>query len=440
MSDIDNFVASDRNDDGTVSLVGIKRGGKIVALLDEDGKNHGSLVLAEKNLLTGGSVFSAGGKDVTDVVGSVVKNTAVGIGNSIVRCQGTAKNTASFLEYCEASSAGAMRLIANFGVNGARTAGLLSDQVPLALATSAKFVLIMEAANDAMNSVSISAHRANMQAICSAIFGAGKVPVIIASPPTNGFNIHRYNASDKQLAEAAGIAFVNPWASCTKNGAWTDTSFSIDGVHPTPKASRLAGVELWRLLQTLFIGSADLAWTNDDPDGMLSNCLNLTNVSGVPTGWTGAAGVTHSCAEAGTGEVVGNWWKQTATNITGWQVSSRAGVALPANWQAGDVVRMSARLRTVGFEANGSAGNMSYASQGKIGAYIAMSWAGGSLGEMLLREVDGDVNGVFSAYGTIPVGATGGNFTSVIIQTASASGEFSIAQLQVHNLSLAARI
>ena len=401
-------------------------------------QSSGGAVYFTKSV-TGGISLLAGTSDVVNVIGSMVGNSCVGIGDSIMRCQGVAKDMCSFLEYAAALSAGAMNVIANFGTNGAKSADVLATQVPLAIASTAKYVLIMEVANDALNSVTLATHRANMTEIVRQILVAGKVPIIVGAPPTSTYNNWRYNAADHQIAQNAGVAFVNPWYSCVKNGVWIDTTYSIDGTHPTPKASRMAGADLWSMLQTIFIGSADLTWTDNDPDGMFAGGLNLTNVAGVPTGWTGAAGVTHSCSEAGTGDVVGNWWKQTATDITAWKVSGYSGVAIPANWVAGDLIRMSARLRTVGFEANGSAENMSYAGQGKIGAYVSLAWQGGTAGEITLREIDGDINGIFSAYGVLPPGNTLGNLSTVITQTAAASGEFSVAQFQVHNLSLLAR-
>lgn len=386
--------------------------------------------------VSNGSVIGSGGSPVS---GASELNTVVGIGNSIMRAQGVGNNTASFLEYCAAASNGAMKVIGNFGVNGAKSADVLAVQLPLALATTARRVIYMEATNDALNSVPVATHRANVLAIGQAVVAAGKEFWIVGSPPKNGFNVFQYNQADQRLAYENKWLYVNPWAPIALDGNYRDSTVSYDNTHPTPKGSRTGGTELWRLVGNKFNGSPDLAWTSADPNGAISNCLNLTNVSGVPTGWTGAAGVTHSCAEAGTGDVVGNWWKQTATAIAAWQTSTRA-VSLPANWLAGDTVRMSARLRSVGFEANGSKLDASYPTQGNMGCYINASYTGGSFGGFLLREIDGDVNGVFSVDSVIPaVGVTGFNLQVVITQFGTVSGEFSIAQLQIHNLSLAAR-
>lgn len=365
-------------------------------------------------------------------------NTAVVLGDSIARCQGVANNTMSFMEYAALASNGALRLLANYGVNGAKTSDVLAVQVPLAVASTARFVFVMEAANDALNSVSVTTHRTNMQAILAAIITAGKTPIVVGAPPVNSFNAWQYNAADQQLAVSMGVRYVQPWAVVASNAAWRDATYSLDGVHPYPKSSRLAGSALWAAVQPLFIGTGDLAWS--DQNGWLTNCLNLTNTAGVPTGWTGASPITHTCTEAVTGEGAGNWWNQTAIALTAWQVSTRAGVALPTGWLGGDTVRMSARIRAVGFEANGGKGDTTYPTQGNMGAYLNLAWTGGVAGSMLLRECDGDVNGVASVDGVIPAGTTGGNFQNVVVQFGAVNGEWSVAQWQVHNLSLAARL
>ena len=367
-------------------------------------------------------------------------NMVLGMGDSIMRCQGIANNTASFLEYWAAASNGTMKIVGNLGTNGAKTADLISSQLATAVASSAQYVVVMEAANDALNSVSVTTHRANMVTILQALLAARKVPILVGAPPLSGYNIWQYNAADQQTCIALGVKYINPWSGCALNGSWRDSTYSLDNVHPYPKASRIAGAAAWVATQGMFVGTPDIAWTSALENSMLTNCLNLTNVAGVPTGWTGAAGLTHSCAEAGTGEVIGNWWKMTATAITGWQVNTRTGVALPSGWAAGDTARMSARLRSVGFEANSGAANATYPTQGAMGCYISLAWTGGTAGSMILREIDADVNGVFSIDGIIPAGTTGANFSVVVTQQATVSGEFSVAQLQVHNPTLAARL
>lgn len=367
-------------------------------------------------------------------------NTVICVGDSIMRAQGTAYDMCSFVEYAAAASQGAMKLIGNKGVIADTTAKiLLRLQTDIAPST-ARWVMIMEATNDALQSVPTATHRTNMIAIITAIFAMGKIPIIVAAPPCNGYNTTQYSLSDQQLAVACNIPYLNPWLSVAANGNYIDTTWSLDGVHPTTKAARVVGTILWNMVASLFNGSPDLTWTNNDPNGMLSNGLFLTNTANVPTGWTTAAGVTNAIV-AGTGDVVGNWWQQTLTAQTAWQVSSYSGIAAPANWLVGDTVRMSCRIKTTGFEANGGSGNAGYASQGNLGVKLTMTW-GGTSATIGIREICGDVNGVFTVDGIIPVGFTGTSSLSLVMKpeaSFSASGVASIAQLNIFNLSLLSR-
>ena len=367
-------------------------------------------------------------------------NTVIGIGDSIMRAQGINNSVCSFLEYAAIASNGAMKVVDNKGINGNKTSDILA-RITDVTSSYARWVVIMEAANDALQGVSVSAHRTNMIGIITAILAAGQTPIIVGAPPVNNYNTWQYNACDQELARQYGLLYINLWAACVADGKWFDTTFSMDGVHPYPKAGNKGGSTMWAQLSKYFTGSPDLTWTNTDPDGILSNALFLTTggANGAPAGWTGAANVTHAL-EAGTGDVVGNWWKQTATGITGWAVSSRTGIALPSGWQGGDAVRLSCRVRTVGVEANGGAGNGAYPMSGKMGVYISFNW-GGVTDKLIIRGVEADVNGVISIDGIIPAATTGTSSIQVVVyQTATVSGEVSIAQLQMHNLSRAGRM
>jgi lysophospholipase L1-like esterase len=364
-------------------------------------------------------------------------NTVFGIGNSIMRTQSPSRNGASFLEFCAIASNGAMRLLGQAGVNGDTTAMILGRIDADALTSPAARIIVSELTNDAIQNVAVAASRANVAAIIDKIQGAGKVCEWVAAPPKTSRNIRQYNAMAKAVCLLKGVRFYDPWDSSTADGVYIDSAHSIDGTHPTPMCGRKAGVRLWSMMSASYFGSPDLCSINADVDGMLTtNALFLTNTAGVPTGWAGAAGVTHSI-EAVAAPGIGNWWKQTVSGIASARISSRSAIALPAGWVAGDVIRMSCRVRTVGFEANGSSNNVTYAGQGKLSAYIQMNWGGG--GSLLLREIGGDIEGVYSVDGVLPATITNSSQLIVgIVATATASGEFSVAQLQLHNLSLAA--
>ena len=391
--------------------------------------------------LSTGQLITSGDGIHSYVAEFTTRNTVVGTGDSIMRCQGSSYNGMSFMEYAAVFSNGAIKVEQNYGVNGNKTSDILARLSTDALTSSAQYVMVMEVTNDAINSISVATHRSNMTAIINEIITAGKTPIIVGGPPQNSWDTWKYNFSDQVLCDSLGVKYINPWSACTANGQWIDTTWSIDGTHPTPKALRTAGQALWGMLQNMFIGSADLTWTNNDPDGMLSNGCFLANVANVPTGWTGAAGVTHAIV-AGTGAEVGNWWQQTITNQTAWQISTYSGISFPSGWLVGDNVRLSCRVKTTGFEANGSSGNGSYPTEGKLGAQLTFTWGGTSV-QLMMRAINADVNGVYSVDGVIPAGAGAtSTFQLAITPIASAavSGVFSIAQLQIHNLSLAGRM
>jgi len=367
--------------------------------------------------------------------GILYGRTAVALGNSIIRAQGASADTMGPLEFAQIASGGALQLIGNYGVNGAKSADILANQVPLALATTATDVFLMENSNDAASGtgVSVSVARDNWRAIIAALREGGKRPIVIGGGPRNTRPVWSYNLMLQRLCAELGVVYVYPWARCVAAGeVWSAT---LDGTHPHAGLCRIGGQDLWAAVAPLFTGTED--FPNGDTGGFLTNCLNVTNSSGVPTGWTGAAGLTHSCAEAVSGRA-GNWWKLTASGISTTQVSSRTGVALPAGSQAGDLVRLIVRMRATGFEAAGNAGNVSFAQQGNLGSRIVLSFTGGTGGSITLRECCADIEGVATAYGTISEGATACNFTISLVPRTTVSGELSV-QVQAQNLSLAAR-
>lgn len=363
--------------------------------------------------------------------------SAVALGNSIVRAQGISADTMSLIEFAQIASGGALQVVANVGVNGAKSADILSVQVPLAIASGATDAIVMENSNDTASGtgVTVSQARANWRAIIETLQAAGIRPIVIGGGPRAGRPVWTYNMMLQRLCAELSVIYVNPWYRCVAAGEVWATGKTLDGTHPYAELSRIAGQDLWAAIAQHFTGTEDFPW--GDTSGFLSNCLNTTNVSGVPTGWTGAAGLTHSCSEAVSGRA-GNWWKLTASGISTTQVSSRTGVSLPAGSQAGDTVQLICRVRTTGFEAAGNAGNATYSMQGNIGARIQLTFTGGSAGSITLREICADTEGVATVYGTIPAGATGCNVTISVVPRTTVSGELSV-QVQAQNLSLAAR-
>lgn len=368
------------------------------------------------------------------------EGTACVIGDSIEHCQSASGvPLMSWFEYMCAATGGSLRPVGNFGITGNNTNQMLARFDADVGSVPAKFVFIKECANDIGQGITITQNRANKRAMIEKTFLMGRTPILVAGAPFNGQNVQAYNLSDLMLAREYAIPYLNPWLGLTLDGSWR-AGKSLDGLHPTSQACREAGEAAAAQLGKFF-GVTELAWQNAAVNGMLSNALFLTHSGGVPDQWAIPAGIT-SAIEVGVSPVAGNWWRLDTDGIEpGWKIHYRLGVSLPSGWLAGDDVIFSGRLKTVGIDAGGSAGDFTYSSMPKVGLYVQLSWTGVADKFLLLgRQVGSDVDGVFSAEGKIPAGATGANFFLAITQSAPVAATYRVAQAQVHNLSLAARL
>lgn len=363
--------------------------------------------------------------------------TACVIGDSIEACPTVSGvPVMSWFEYMCAATGGSLRPVGNFGVVGNTTAQMLARFDDDVGSTSAKYVFIKECANDIGQGVTVAQNRANKRAMIEKTFAMRRIPILVAGSPFNGQNVQAYNLSDMMLAREFEIPYINPWLGLTVNGEWRSGE-SLDGLHPKAKACRLAGEAAAEQLGRFF-GVTELAWQNDAVNGMLSNALFLNHSGGVPDQWAIPSGIASSI-EAGS---CGNRWVLQTDGIEpGWKVAYRNGVPFPSGWQAGDRLMFSGRINTVGIDAAGSAGDFTYTSMPKVGFFVQASWTGVTDKSLLLgRQVGSDVDGVFSAEGVLPPGATGANFFVFITQSAPVAATYKIEQVQVHNLSLAARM
>jgi len=392
-------------------------------------------------------ISSADGQSWSSVSGDGGgRGTVVAIGDSIMHCstfQG--RKSCSFIEYAAIASNGALRIVGNTGVSGNTSAQLLARLNTDALAyASAEWVFVMIGTNDLINSVSLGAYRANLEAIASAILAAGKKPLFIGLAPHGTLNEQAYSAVMQDVAYRIGARYCDPWAPVRAGGGWV-SGYSGDNVHPRAIAHRLAGQRLWQQVSPLFHGSHDL-WAHDtDTSGYVvrqSNGLFLANTSGIPNGmtaWGSNPAALVNTTEAGTGEVQGNWWVQTYTAVNQICFFTSSNITLPSDWRAGDRVRLQCRIAASGLDANGITGDSTYSQSARLQHYIAWNWAGGA--KTILRSVGSDIEGIQSLDDVIPAnGPATGNWEIGVEyrnQTGSgtADGVVKIAQLNMHNLT-----
>ena len=371
--------------------------------------NAADMVTAQTDAVTGGISLSSGGVQINAAQISGNASGVISFGNSIIYASGSY----SMLEHVCGLSGGALHPIRNAGIPGDTTrprpatgaAGMTARFDADVGAYKPAIVLALEAFNNNSVGITVSQACADMLLMANKTKSFGGRFIIVGSPNFNDTPaaIGAYNLAYQALADKYGFEFVDPWQDSinTTTGQYLDATYSADGIHPTPKAIRLAAARVWSYLSgTVNATRRKMPRFNADTNNRISNPLNISGTN-IPTGWSPAQGTHTTVLTAGQGDVPGNWWDITKTASA--DMSAFNGTF---TWTglAGKRVFIGCRYKTSGFEANGVTAN---AGQGKVDARLQLSFYSGAYAA-ITESIGMDVSeGIIGRYFDIPANETG---------------------------------
>lgn len=178
---------------------------------------------------------------------TAVTTTFAVVGDSITAGTGehdgpTQPGTQSWLRGAEGPP---LQLVGGWAVPGTTTAQMRAGVGPL----PADVLVVMAGTNDLRDGTAWEVSGDNLEAI---VAQSGDPGVLLSSvPPYDPAPAASvaYNRHLEEFAAAEGWRFVDPWSTCSDDGAWV-AGASADGVHPRPQVAERVGRELRALLLT----------------------------------------------------------------------------------------------------------------------------------------------------------------------------------------------
>jgi lysophospholipase L1-like esterase len=316
------------------------------------------------------------------------------------------------------------------GAGGATTTQILATHLPTLLAHDIRpdRVIVLAGTNDINGNLATAT--ANLATIYRTLRAAGIEPIAATLTPRPGITAGQravYDGICRFVARHAGeqgyplIDFAT--AMTADAGAWLDTGWSTDNLHPTVLgAIRMAQVA-WAALSPYLIPSSPLLPVSNADVAGLTNPLFLTdsNADGIPDGWslgTGPGG-TKTLVDAAA-DAAGNWF-EISKNTTG--LVNYVSATLPA--APGDRIRAGCR-----FMVSGVAGT--------AGVTIEAQAVGGSASVRLASGWNTDVPaGTMVTEFTCPAGTTGVRIQFNLNPAAGGAITARIAQPLLINLTAA---
>jgi hypothetical protein len=205
-------------------------------------------------------------------------------GNSMVQGR-------SMWQFLTGASKGKLGIVRNSGVSGYMSSQVLAKLQAEGFQPGVSMMPYQEGTNDSAQSVTTAAHIANMQDIAITALKAGKLPLLALCPPADvsawQATTHAKWLAEIVMAEALGIAYIDPYARWVDtDGTWT-AGASTDQTHPINDVYIAAAQDAWASL-SLNTPTYLLPRLNTGQGMIGGNVLGLTdtNADNLPDGWT----------------------------------------------------------------------------------------------------------------------------------------------------------
>lgn len=337
----------------------------------------------------------------------------------------------SYLAYGCMASLGRLEWGGQFGVPGNTSAQILA-RVGDVIAAKPDMCIVLGGTND---SVFTGPHD-NLPLIYTALRAAGIEPVVATLPPSSSTNaitagphtfIRKVNAWLAEYAAAHGLrlidffgALVDPATGLYKTG------YNSDITHPNQTGYRAMGQVVANVLPSQV--KAGTSWLTQDigestilskGDGGL-----FTTGTTLPASWSQSAGAAGAFVTdaffLGRAYQIARAGGDSTVRVVSFTIA-----AADWNFQPGDLVSLSCKVKTVGLEASGGIATVSIDNNGSSGATNVVSWQIGA------NFPDG---GVVYYEAVVPAGTTS---LTMSIRLAGGTGPdtFTVGQYGARNLT-----
>jgi lysophospholipase L1-like esterase len=325
----------------------------------------------------------------------------------------------------------------NAGIVGNNASDLRARLQADVLAYSPNLVTLWVGTNDVTQSRTFDAYKADVQALVTALKGAGITPVLFTIPPradnSKYATIGAWNLWLKTYAQEQRVSLVDAYAVLVNpaTGAYKAGFDSGDGIHISMAGHNAVAQEfVSRIAGRVPAGGVLRPRYTADENNLLTNGLLLTNVDAspsIPDGWLrsgGTAGVTETIVQDAD-FYGGTAWEVACVNPTS---PPQFLQSTKSDWSVGDVLLFVLKAKVVSSSGVGAAKGLRV-NANFFGASSPTSIVGRYL------QLPG-LKGIITKRFTVPAGTTGPVQVACIFDVdATASATYRVGEFAVYNLT-----
>jgi lysophospholipase L1-like esterase len=256
--------------------------------------------------------------------------------------------------------AGEFRFLGNFADSGKRLDEILTEQVPLAIASGASHCAIQGGTNDIAQGATEVQMRDRAAAIFTALRAGGVEPISVSLQPvtnvTPAVKAAAHNIWLKRYCALNRITHTDiyPLLSAGGNGGYA-SNYGYDTLHPSSTGQRVIAdavrgglIKPFALTPILSLVD-DRAFASWAPTAVIANSISFTdtNADGIPDNWNSAGtGGSYSVQNVDSGGY-GKWFRCAVSAGTGVGFNPTAQTLASLGWDVGDKLLAAYRLRWV---------------------------------------------------------------------------------------------
>lgn len=277
----------------------------------------------------------------------------------------------SFCGWALPQTQGRFRFSGVAATHGWTSAQILSDHIPVAVASTATHVHLLSGTNDNNGVITLATTKANITASITAIIAAGKIPILATIPPQDANNtgagllfITKLNFWIRRMAGINKLPLADYWKELVSPTNTYLATYSSDGVHPTNVAAKVMGNVLAATLNLIPNGhKGSPLWAAYNPNLVLPDVTMISTTTGEK--WTGAGSTTGLFFQ---GAVAPNAFKGSSFVITRGSagdyslIGPTSGTTAVNKWTAGNKVRLGFAVDVSRMGTNGQWSAMLYDS------------------------------------------------------------------------------
>lgn len=293
-------------------------------------------------------------RQIRNLPGSLLLTSAMelcGIGDSHSAYGGSA-NGNSLYQRTITRSRGQFRSRGNFAVGGKRMDQMLTEQVPQAIASGARYALVQAGTNDIAQGADQATCRTRFIALMAGLIAGGIEPIVVSLFPKNagtpGDHV-KFNIWMQLYCRRENILYVNVFPLLSSvTGAYVAANLA-DTLHlKTPATDIVADAIIAAIRNPIVPPLLAQSDTATDNYNAFDNAMSFGGVSSaIGTLWNSyGSGGAYSVVAPGAGEQ-GNWLRCTISGGTGVGFVATAKTMAAVGWTIGDRIAIAANVRWV---------------------------------------------------------------------------------------------